>query len=167
MKRWEELIRKNVFRLGGHWDHLSASLAHMLYYIVVEEQYKLAYFFVKRIECAWATSTANLPYDMFLTRLYRHVMEHYPHLNSGIYNVVDRVMRDDDEDVGVSRASTPSPTTYLNFLRPLNYQRYDIPTSSQQDDDLLFERQTALLDQSQQIHKEVRGGFKSFRKALQ
>ncbi|GKF82421.1 hypothetical protein Tco_0244077, partial [Tanacetum coccineum] len=48
---------------------------------------------------------------------------------------------DDDED-DASSASTPSPTTYLNSLRPLNYQKYDIPTSSQQDDDLLFERQT-------------------------
>ncbi|GKE69354.1 hypothetical protein Tco_1527426, partial [Tanacetum coccineum] len=53
---------------------------------------------------------------------------------------------DDDEDDGASRVSTPSPTTYLNSLQPLNYQRYDIPTSSQQDDDLLFKRQTALLN---------------------
>ncbi|GKC25700.1 hypothetical protein Tco_1027850 [Tanacetum coccineum] len=73
---------------------------------------------------------------------------------------------EDDEDEGTSRASTPSPTTYLNFLQPLNYQRYDIPTSSQQDDDLLFERQTDLLNQTQKLHEEVRGGFKSFRKAL-
>ncbi|GJW04517.1 hypothetical protein Tco_1563373 [Tanacetum coccineum] len=178
MKRWEELIRENVFGLGGHRDHLSASLAHMLYCIIVEEQYNLAYFFVKRIECARATSTANLPYNMFLTRLYRHVMEHYPYLDNGIYNVVDRVMRplalkqtrkprkDEDEDDGASHASTPSPTTYLNSLRPFNYQRYDIPTSSQQDDNLLFERQTDLLNQTQQIHEEVRGGFKSFGKAL-
>ncbi|GJX82115.1 zf-CCHC domain-containing protein [Tanacetum coccineum] len=73
---------------------------------------------------------------------------------------------DDDEDEGTSRASTPSSFTYLNSLRPLNYQRYDIPTSSQQDDDLLFERQTTLHNQTQQIHDEVRGGFKSFGKAL-
>ncbi|GKB35264.1 hypothetical protein Tco_0880206 [Tanacetum coccineum] len=196
-------IRENVFGLGGHRDHLLASLAHMLYCIVAEEQYNLAYFFVKRIECARATPTANLPYGMFLTRLYRHVMEHYPHLDNGIYNVVDRVMRplalkqtpkpqsdrgkarhsvsstsahhnygssshhgDDDEDDGASRASTPSPTTYLNSLSPLNYQKYDIPTSSQQDGDLLFERQTALLNQTQKMHEEVRGGFKSFGKAL-
>nr|GEV90872.1 hypothetical protein [Tanacetum cinerariifolium] len=165
MKRWEELIRENVFRLGGHRDHLSASLAHMLYCIVAEEQYNLAYFFVKRIECVRATPTANLSSGMFLTRLFRYVMEHYPHLDYGIYNVVDRVMHplalkqtrsvsstsahhnygslshqgDDDEDDGASRASTPSPTTYLNSFRPLNYQRYDIPTFSQQDDDLLFE----------------------------
>ncbi|GKD00138.1 hypothetical protein Tco_1170412 [Tanacetum coccineum] len=141
MMCWEELIRKNVFRLGGHRNHLSASLAHMLCCIVAEEQYNLAYFFVKRIECARSTPTANLPYGMFLTR-------------------------DDDEDDGASCASTPSPTTYLNSLQPLNYQRYDIPTYSQQDNDLFFERQTELLNQTQEIHKEVRGGFKSFGKVL-
>ncbi|GJZ38996.1 zf-CCHC domain-containing protein [Tanacetum coccineum] len=91
--QWEELIRENVFGLGGHRDHLSACLAHMLYCVVVEEQYNLAYFFVKRIECARANPTANLPYDMFLTRLYRHIMEAYPHLDNGIYDIVDRVMR--------------------------------------------------------------------------
>ncbi|GJY11885.1 hypothetical protein Tco_0381194 [Tanacetum coccineum] len=45
---------------------------------------------------------------------------------------------DNDEDDGASRASTPSPTTYLNSLKHLDYQQYDIPTSSEQDDDLLF-----------------------------
>ncbi|GJR95687.1 hypothetical protein Tco_0267861 [Tanacetum coccineum] len=62
MKQWEELIRENVFGLGGHRDHLPACLAHMLYCVVAEEQYNLAYFFVKRIECARANPTANLPY---------------------------------------------------------------------------------------------------------
>ncbi|GKD34692.1 hypothetical protein Tco_1250201 [Tanacetum coccineum] len=100
MRRWEELIRENVFGLGGNRDHVPASLAHMLYCIVAEEQYDLAYFFVKRIECARSNPTANLPYG------------------------------DDDQDDGASRTSTPSPTTYLNSLQPLNYQRYDIPTSS-------------------------------------
>nr|GEV18591.1 transposase (putative), gypsy type [Tanacetum cinerariifolium] len=70
----------------------------------------------------------------------------------------------DDEDYGASRASTPSPTTYLNSLKPLNYQQYEIPSPSEQSDDLLFERQTELLNQSQGIHKEDRGGFKSFGK---
>ncbi|GKB06906.1 hypothetical protein Tco_0835139 [Tanacetum coccineum] len=93
MKQWEELIRENVFGLGGHRDRLPACLAHMLYCVVAEEQYNLAYFFVKRIECARATPTANLPYGMFLTRLYRHVMETYPHLDNGIDDTVDRVMR--------------------------------------------------------------------------
>ncbi|GKC97061.1 hypothetical protein Tco_1162503 [Tanacetum coccineum] len=73
---------------------------------------------------------------------------------------------DDDEDDGASHASTSSPTTYLNSIGPLDYQPYDIPTSSEQNDDLLFERQTELLNKTQQMHKELRGGFKSFDKAL-
>ncbi|GKE00315.1 hypothetical protein Tco_1388298, partial [Tanacetum coccineum] len=73
---------------------------------------------------------------------------------------------DDDEDDGASRASTPSPTIYLNSLSLPNYQNYDITTSSQQDDELLFQRQTTMLNQIKQINDEVRGGFKSFGKAL-
>ncbi|GKA43029.1 hypothetical protein Tco_0735689 [Tanacetum coccineum] len=73
---------------------------------------------------------------------------------------------DDDDDVKTSRASTPSPTTYLNSLNPLNYQNYHMPSASEQTDETLFERQTTLLNQTQQMHKEMRGGFKSFGKAL-
>nr|GEU72445.1 hypothetical protein [Tanacetum cinerariifolium] len=131
-------------------------------------------------------------------------MEHYLHLDNGIYDVVERVMHplalrqtrrprsdrgkachsvsstfahhkcgsssyqgDDDKDDGASRASTPSPTTYLNSLGPLDYQPYDIPTPSKQNDEFLFEHQTDLLNQTQKMHKELRGGFKSFGKALQ
>ncbi|GKA08237.1 hypothetical protein Tco_0687568 [Tanacetum coccineum] len=169
-----------------------------------EQQYNLAYFFVKQIKSAKATPKAHLPYGMFLTRLFRYAMKHYPYLDNDIYNVVDRVMRhlalkqtrrprsdrgiqkarhsissssthhfsssshqeDDDNNEGTSRASTPSPNSYLNSLSPLAHQTYNIPTSSEQTDRLLFERQTTLLNQTQQIHEEVRGGFKSFGKAL-
>ncbi|GKD76838.1 hypothetical protein Tco_1339459, partial [Tanacetum coccineum] len=204
LKRWEELIRENVFSLGGHRDHLPTCLSHILYCILFAQQYNLAYFFVKRIKSSKATSKAHLPYGMFLTHVFRYVMEHYPHLDNGIYNVVDRVMRplalrqtrrprsdrgiqksrhsvssssthhfgssshqdDDDNNEETSRASTPSPKSYLNSISPLTHQSYTIPTSSEQTDHLLFERQTTLLNQSQQIHEEVRGGFKSFTKAL-
>ncbi|GKA29121.1 hypothetical protein Tco_0715366 [Tanacetum coccineum] len=67
MKQWKELIRENVLELGGHRDSLPACLAHMLYCAVAEEQYNLAYFFIKRIECAIANPTANPPYGKFLT----------------------------------------------------------------------------------------------------
>nr|GEX63420.1 alpha/beta hydrolases superfamily protein [Tanacetum cinerariifolium] len=157
----------------------------------------------QRIKSARATPKAYLPYGMFLTCLFQHVMEHYPHLDNGIYDVVERVMRllalrqtrrprsdrgkacysvsstsahhnrgssshqgDNDKDDGASRASTPSPTTYLNSLGPLDYQPYDLPTSSKQNDELIFERQTNLLNQTQQMHKELRCEFKSFGKAL-
>nr|GEU77446.1 reverse transcriptase domain-containing protein [Tanacetum cinerariifolium] len=93
MKQWEELIRENTYGLGGYGGRLPACLAHMLYYVVAKEQYNLDYFFVKRIECAKATLIANLPYDMFLTRLYRYVMETYHHLDNVTYDIVERVMR--------------------------------------------------------------------------
>ncbi|GJX41551.1 hypothetical protein Tco_0256541 [Tanacetum coccineum] len=73
---------------------------------------------------------------------------------------------DDDDDVKTSRASTLSSTTYLNSLDPLNYQNYQMPSASERTDETLFERQTVLLNQTQQIHKEMRGGFKSFGKSL-
>ncbi|GKF06493.1 hypothetical protein Tco_0037161 [Tanacetum coccineum] len=73
---------------------------------------------------------------------------------------------DDDDDVETSRASTPSPTTYLDSLNPLNYQNYKMPSASEQTDETLFERQTTLLNQMQEMHKGMRGGFKSFGKAL-
>nr|GEU98436.1 reverse transcriptase domain-containing protein [Tanacetum cinerariifolium] len=64
IKKWEELIRENVFEIGGHRDRLPACLAYMLYYVVAEEEYNLAYFFVKRIKYAKATLTVNLPYGI-------------------------------------------------------------------------------------------------------
>ncbi|GJT80875.1 hypothetical protein Tco_1055217 [Tanacetum coccineum] len=73
------------------------------------------------------------------------------------------MMMDDGVDF---RASTPSPTTYLNSLNLLNYQNYEMPSASEQTDETLFERQTTLLNQTQEMHKEMRGGFKSFGKAL-
>nr|GFC92452.1 hypothetical protein [Tanacetum cinerariifolium] len=45
---------------------------------------------------------------------------------------------DDEEDDGSSHSSTPSPTTYLNSLGPLDYQPYHIPTSLEQNNELLF-----------------------------
>nr|GEW29627.1 zf-CCHC domain-containing protein/UBN2 domain-containing protein [Tanacetum cinerariifolium] len=130
MKQWEELIRENVFELGGHRDRLPACLAHMLYCVVAEEKYNLAYFFVKRIECAKATPTENLSYGIFLTRLYRYVKETQTRRprsdrdkarrsissSSSHHQGTSSHQHDDDDDVETSRARTPSPTTYLNSL---------------------------------------------------
>ena len=93
MRRWEELIRENAFGTGGHRDHLPACLAHMLYCINAEHQYNLAYFFIKRIDCARKTPKANLPYGMFLTRLYRYVIRTYDDLDTSIYEAIDPTLR--------------------------------------------------------------------------
>nr|GEZ41136.1 ribosomal protein L7Ae/L30e/S12e/Gadd45 [Tanacetum cinerariifolium] len=73
-----------------------------------------------RIESAKATPTANLPYGMFLTRLYRYVIETYPHLDNGIYEIVERVMhplalrqtRRPRSDHGKARRSVSSSSSH-------------------------------------------------------
>ncbi|GKB30425.1 hypothetical protein Tco_0869826 [Tanacetum coccineum] len=165
----EELIRENVFGLGGHRDHLPACLAHMLYCVVAEEQYNLAYFFVKRIECARANPTANSSISSPLAlkqtrrpRSDRGKARHSVSSSSSHHHGTSSHQHDDDDDVETSRASTPSPTTYLNSLNPLNYQNYEMPSASEQTDETLFERQTTLLNQTQEMHKEERRRYKSF-----
>ncbi|GJV53829.1 hypothetical protein Tco_1449570, partial [Tanacetum coccineum] len=76
-----------------HTDLPTPEEIHQFLQFQPEQQYNLAYFFVKRIVSARATPKAHLPYGMLLTRLIRHVMEHYPHLDNGIYDFVERVMR--------------------------------------------------------------------------
>ena len=194
MKRWEELIRENAFGTGGHRDHLPASLAHMLYCIVAEQHYNLAYFFIKRIERARATPKANLPYGMFLTRLYRHVIQHYPDLDGSIYESIYPTLHplvlkqtrkprsdkgksrrhsfhgsssrqeDDEEDEFIHRA--PSPDTFLEDLEELEEDDYLVPSPSSQTNQVLFERQTDLLNQNRRIREEMRGGFKSIAKTI-
>nr|GEW30224.1 hypothetical protein [Tanacetum cinerariifolium] len=121
--------------------------------------------------CSIQSTCQSSLWHVFNSSLLTH-HGNYPHINNGIYNVVDRVMRplalkqvqkpqsdrgkachsisstsahyncgysSHEGDDGASRASIPSPTTYLNSLKPLDYQQYDIPTSSEQDNDLLFE----------------------------
>ncbi|GJU39051.1 hypothetical protein Tco_1192008 [Tanacetum coccineum] len=176
--QWEELIRENVFGLRGQRDRLPACLAHMLYCVVADEQYNLAYFFVKRIECARATPTANIPIYDIVERVMRPLAlkqtqrprsdrgkaRHSISSSSSHHQGTSSHQHDDnDDDVETSRASTPSPTTYLNSLNPLNYQNYQMPSSFEQTDETLFERQTTLLNQTQQMHKEMRGGSESMK----
>ncbi|GJR26818.1 hypothetical protein Tco_1103050 [Tanacetum coccineum] len=123
---WNDIRRTLKLDTRGHRDHLPACLAHMLYCVVAEEQYNLAYFFVKRIECARANPTANLPYG------HNHSVSSS---SSHHHGTSSHQHDDDDDDVETSRASTPSPTTYLNSLNPLNYQNYEMPFASEQTDE--------------------------------
>ncbi|GJV88990.1 hypothetical protein Tco_1532928 [Tanacetum coccineum] len=93
MKQWEELIEQMLQTRSTSRSSSQLSYSHVCIVLFPENNITLAIFFVKRIQCARYTPTANLPYGMFLIRLYRHVMETYPHLDNGIYDIVDRVMR--------------------------------------------------------------------------
>ncbi|GKE47482.1 hypothetical protein Tco_1478740, partial [Tanacetum coccineum] len=90
MKRWEEFIRENVFGLGGHRDHLPASLAHMVMRPLALKQ------------------TQKPQSDHGMPKACYSVSSSSAHRNGSSSH-----HGDDDEDDDASRASTPSPTTIL------------------------------------------------------
>ncbi|GKC82960.1 hypothetical protein Tco_1138677 [Tanacetum coccineum] len=92
LKPLEEIIRENVFCLGGNRDHVPACLCFMLYCTVHSERFNLAYYMAKRME--WVTKQARLilPYGMLLTRLFKFIMNEYPELYNESYVLYDHVM---------------------------------------------------------------------------
>ncbi|GJY63680.1 zinc finger, CCHC-type containing protein [Tanacetum coccineum] len=57
LKPLEEIIRENIFCLGGNRDHVPACLCFMLYCVVHSEKFNLAYYMAKRME--WVTKQAR------------------------------------------------------------------------------------------------------------
>ncbi|GKF06240.1 hypothetical protein Tco_0036908 [Tanacetum coccineum] len=79
-------------RQGGHKDHVSTCLCHMLYCIETSTPYNLAFFILKRMEKTQNKPKELLPYGMLLTRLFKHVVFIFPELASDHYLSHDRVI---------------------------------------------------------------------------
>nr|GEX22298.1 pentatricopeptide repeat-containing protein [Tanacetum cinerariifolium] len=92
MKPWVNIIRENAICLGGHKDHISACLCHMLYFIESLTPYNLAFFILKRMEKTQNKPKELLPYGMLLTKLFKHVVFVFPELAIDHYISHDRVM---------------------------------------------------------------------------
>ncbi|GJW95847.1 hypothetical protein Tco_0175519 [Tanacetum coccineum] len=92
MKPWVDIIRENAICLGGHRDHVSACLCHMLYCIETSTPYNLAFFILKRMEKTQNKPKELLPYGMLLTRLFKHVVSVFLELAIDHYLSHDRVM---------------------------------------------------------------------------
>nr|GEV26047.1 pentatricopeptide repeat-containing protein [Tanacetum cinerariifolium] len=92
MKSWVDIIRENVICLGGHKDHVSACLCHMLYCIETSTPYNLAFFILKRMEKTRFKPKDLLPYGMLLTRLFKHLVFVSPELAFDHYLSHDRAM---------------------------------------------------------------------------
>ncbi|GKC28278.1 retrovirus-related pol polyprotein from transposon TNT 1-94, partial [Tanacetum coccineum] len=88
----EEIIRENIFCLGGNRDHVPVCLCYMLCYVVHSEKFNIAYFMAKRIEWVTKQKRLILPYGMLLTRLFKFVMNENQELKNESYVLYDRVM---------------------------------------------------------------------------
>nr|GEX58282.1 pentatricopeptide repeat-containing protein [Tanacetum cinerariifolium] len=92
MKPWVDIIRKNAICLGGHRDHVSACLCHMLYCIESSTPYNLAFFILKRMEKTQNKPKKLLPYGMLLSRLFKHVVSVFPELAIDNYPLFNHVI---------------------------------------------------------------------------
>ncbi|GKC52205.1 hypothetical protein Tco_1074950, partial [Tanacetum coccineum] len=92
LKPLEEIIRENVFCLGGNRDHVPVCLCYMLYCVVHSEKFNLAYFMAKRMEWVTKQKRLLLPYGMLLTRLFKFIIRENPKLQNESYVLYDRVM---------------------------------------------------------------------------
>ncbi|GJX87616.1 retrovirus-related pol polyprotein from transposon TNT 1-94 [Tanacetum coccineum] len=77
---------------GGHRDHVSAYLCHMLYCIETSTPYNLVFFILKRLEKTQFKPKELLPYGMLLTRLFKHVVSVSPELDFDHFISHDRAM---------------------------------------------------------------------------
>nr|GEV19975.1 uncharacterized mitochondrial protein AtMg00810-like [Tanacetum cinerariifolium] len=87
-----DIIRENDICLGGHKDHVSVCLCHMLYYIESSTPYNLAFFILKRMERTQNKPKELLTYGMLLTRLFKHVVSVSPELAFDHYLSHDQSM---------------------------------------------------------------------------
>ncbi|GJZ74792.1 retrovirus-related pol polyprotein from transposon TNT 1-94 [Tanacetum coccineum] len=124
MSSWVEIIRENVFCLGGHRDHVSACLCHMLYCIETSTKYNLAFFILKRMKIIRNTPKGILPYGMLLTRLFTHIVSNLPESSNDRYILCDHVMyplaphyeRKTRSDHGTKRCRSSNPSSSSNVL---------------------------------------------------
>ncbi|GJU01490.1 hypothetical protein Tco_1111828 [Tanacetum coccineum] len=92
MKPWVDIIRENAICIGGHKDRVSDCLCHMLYCIETSTPYNLAFFILKKMEKTRHKPKELLPYGMFLTILFKHIVSISPELAFDHYLSHNRAM---------------------------------------------------------------------------
>ncbi|GJZ32883.1 hypothetical protein Tco_0578319 [Tanacetum coccineum] len=72
-KKWETILSENAISLPRNKDHPNVCLVYMLYCLANQKCFNLAYYMAKRMASVIKSDFMMLPYEMLLTRLYRHV----------------------------------------------------------------------------------------------
>ncbi|GJZ34540.1 hypothetical protein Tco_0580357 [Tanacetum coccineum] len=115
LKPLEEIIRENVFCLGGNRDHVPACLCFMLYCVAHSKKFNLAYYMAKRMEWVTKQARANLRRDssgMREGRIFTSSSSAFDQPSLSYLNDDDN----DGNDEGTLRASTHSLISYVNSL---------------------------------------------------
>lgn len=92
----------------------------MIYCLHTQQPYNLAYFFPKGIVHLKANKNKLIPYGMFLTRLYNHIMRFNPYLQGPQYSIFSLVMKPLNDSYISSILISESSTGYAPFDDPKN-----------------------------------------------
>ncbi|GKC22338.1 hypothetical protein Tco_1024488 [Tanacetum coccineum] len=130
LKPLEEIIRENVFCLGGNRDHVPACFCFMLYCVVHSEKFNLAYYMAKRRD--------------------RGTRRGRPSTSSSTFDQPSSSYLNDDEDdennEGTSRASISSPIRYVNSLTNQVPQVFQNPPNIDPNMEPFYTRQTEIVN---------------------
>ncbi|GJV93883.1 hypothetical protein Tco_1541696 [Tanacetum coccineum] len=183
MSSWVEIIRENVFCLGGHRDHVPACVCHMLYCIETSNKYNLAFFILKRMESIQNTPKSNDRYILY-DRVMHPLAPHYERKTrsdhgtkrcrssnpSSSSNVLDYPSsshhideNNDGNDEESFHSNTPSPTQLVNSLSNVVLRVFENPPHENQT---MHSYQTKILNHQSQLQVEHRKGLRPIEKAL-
>ncbi|GJQ90272.1 hypothetical protein Tco_0001411 [Tanacetum coccineum] len=134
----------------------------------VSEKFNLAYFIAKRME--FVTKQARLIL-LYGTRKDRGMRRGRHSISSSFTfdQPSSSHLNDDDDDgndEGTSRASTPSPTRFVNSLTNEVPRVFENPPNVDPNLELFYIRQTEILNRQVQLRDEHRGGLRSIGKGI-
>nr|GEU58969.1 hypothetical protein [Tanacetum cinerariifolium] len=75
LQGWELFIRENVISVLGNRDHVNACTVYMLYYLKIQKKFNLTAMILLRMKDFKKSSYGSMPYDMLLTRLFKHILQ--------------------------------------------------------------------------------------------
>ncbi|GJS96538.1 hypothetical protein Tco_0803506 [Tanacetum coccineum] len=141
LKPLEEIIRENVFCLGGNRDHVPTYLCYMLYCVLSNESYVL----YNRVMTPLAAQLERKPKRDRGTRRGCHSTSSSSAFNKPSSSHLNDD-NDDGNDEGTSRASTPSPIRYVNSLTNQVPQVFQNLPNVDQNMEPFYTRQTEILN---------------------
>ncbi|GKE18574.1 hypothetical protein Tco_1426151 [Tanacetum coccineum] len=147
----EEIIRENVFCLGGEGEN--------------PELENESYVLYDRVMNPLAAQLERKPRRDRGTRRGRHSTSS----SSAFDQPSSSHLNDDDDDgndEGTSRASTPSPIRYVNSLTNQVPQVFQNPPNIDPHLEPFYTRQTEIINRQVQLRDEQRGGVRSIGKSL-
>ncbi|GJT80866.1 hypothetical protein Tco_1055208 [Tanacetum coccineum] len=138
---------KKTIVVGGHRDHVSTCLCHMLYCIETSTPYNLAFFILKRMEKTRFKPKELLPYGMLLTS------SSSTNQNPPSSSLQIDVMVDDNDDESF-HSNCSSHTQHISSSSNVDSRVHQNPPHENYDLNTLLSETITLQTQQRDAHRD-------------